>query len=123
MDAYWPHRREHPRFIVELPFDYCHMEREEEHGGFTKNASQGGLLVRLSEFMEKGALLIIVIPFIKGLEYNTIKGMAKVVWGEFVDKVAWGKYCYGLEFQSLTKGSLDTLKILLNEPYPKRISS
>ena len=109
------YQREHPRFSVELPFDYSRVDRVEEYGGFVENVSERGLLVYLPEFIEKGTLLRIVIPFDEGSEFNTIKAMAKVVWGTLSTKVAWGKHRYGLEFQAFNKGGLDKLKILLKE--------
>ena len=109
------YQRRYPRFIVELPFDYSRMDREEEYGGIATNASERGLLVYLPEFIEKGALLKIVILLVEGSEFNTNKGMAKVVWGDLAAMVAWGKHRYGLEFQAFNRGSLDKLKILLKE--------
>ena len=110
------YQREHQRFSVELPFDYSHVDRVKEYGGFAANASERGLLVYLPEFIEKkGTLLRIVIPFVEGSEFNTIKCMAKVVWGGLSAEVAWGKHRYGLELQSFNKGSFDKLKILLKD--------
>ena len=108
------YQREHPRFSVELPFDYSRVDRVEEYGGFVANASERGLLVYLPEFIEKGTLLRIVIPLAEGSEFNTIKCMAKVVWGSMSAKVAW-KHRYGLELQAFNKGSFDKLKLLLKE--------
>jgi hypothetical protein len=113
--GYASYQREHPRFIVELPIDYSRTDHEEEHGGIAANASESGLLVYLPEFLDKGALLKIVILTDNGSECDTIKGVAKVVWGDLAAKAAWGKHRYGLEFQSFNRGSLDKLKILLKE--------
>lgn len=110
------YQRAHPRFSVELPFDYSCVGHMEEYGGFASNVSERGLMVYLPEFIEeKGTLLRIVIPFGKGSEFNTIKGMAKVVWGDLSAKVAWGKHRYGLKFESFNIGSLDNFKIFLKE--------
>jgi hypothetical protein len=110
------YQREHPRFVVELPIDYSRADRVEEYGGFAANASERGLLVYLPEFIEeKETLLRIVIPFVEGLEFNTIKCMAKVVWGGLSAKAAWGKHRYGLEILSFSRGSFDKLKMLLRE--------
>ncbi len=108
------YQREHPRFSMELPFDYSRLDRAEESGGFLANASERGLLVYLTELVERGTLLKIMIPFAKGSEFSTIKGMARVVWGTLSPKVVLGKHRYGLEFQSFNRGSFDKFKILLN---------
>jgi hypothetical protein len=109
------YQREHPRFIVELPFDYSLMDWEGEYGGIATNVSQGGLLVYVHEFIEKGTLLRIVMLSVKGSECNTIKVMAKAVWGDLAAKAPWGKHRYGLKFESFNRGSLDRFKILLRE--------
>ena len=108
-------RRAHPRLTVELPFDYSPIDGAEEHGGVTSNISEGGLLACLPETIERGALLKIVILFLKGSELNTIKGTAKVVWCDLAAKAAWGEHRYGLEFQSFNRGAMDKLKILLKK--------
>ena len=109
------YQRRYPRFIVELPFDYSRMDREEEYGGIATNASEGGLLVYLSELIPNGAILKIVILSVKGSECNTIKSMAKVVWGDLAAEVTRGKYRYGLKFESFNRESLGTFSILLKE--------
>ncbi len=115
IDVYGSYKREHPRFIVELPFDYSSVDHEEEYGGIATNASEGGLLVYLSEFIEKGAFLKIVILSLKGSEFDTIKCMAKVIWGDLAVKPGLGKHRYGLKFESFNAGSLDKFKMLLKE--------
>ncbi len=108
-------RRKYPRIRVELPLDYCLVDREENYGGIVANASEGGLLVYLPEAIEIGAILKIEILFVKGSELNTIKAIVKVVWSDLAAKKAWGEYRYGLEFQSFQEGDLHRLKILLKE--------
>jgi hypothetical protein len=108
-------QREYPRFIVELPIAYSRSDREEQHEGIATNASKRGLLVHLSEVIEKRALLKIVILLIKGSGFDTVKGTAKVVWGDLATKLSWRMHRCGLEFQSFDIGSHDKLKILLRE--------
>jgi hypothetical protein len=108
-------RRKHPRIRVELPLDYSFVDKEETHGGIVANASEEGLLVYLSEATELGALLKIEILFVKELELNTIKGIAKVVWSDLAAKKAWGEHRYGLEFQSFQEGDFQKLETLLKE--------
>jgi len=50
---------------------------------------------------------------IGGLELNTIKAVAKVVWSDLAANAGWAKYRCGLEFQSFHKGDLHKLKMLL----------
>ena len=108
-------RRKHPRFMVEVPLDYCFVDSEEEHCGTATNASEGGLLVYLTEGIERGTLLKIEILFPKGSQLRKIRAIAKVVWCDLAAKAVWGEYRYGLEFKSFKQGSLDELKVLLKQ--------
>jgi len=107
-------RRKQPRFSLELPLDY-RIERKDRFGGVTANASRGGLLVYLPEAIVVGTLLKIEVLFAKGLELNSIRAIAKVVWSDLPPKEIWGEYRYGLEFQSFQKGDLQKLSRLLKE--------
>ena len=107
-------RRKQPRFSMELPLDY-RIERKDRFGGVTANASRGGLLVYLPEAIVVGTILKIEILFVRGLELNSIKANAKVVWSDLPPKEIWREYRYGLEFQSFQKGDLQKLNRLLKE--------
>jgi len=108
-------RRKHPRFSVELPLDYCRVEGKEAYGGIVANASEGGVLVYLPEKMEMGAVLKIEIFYVKGLELDTIKAIAKVVWSDLAVKASWGEYRYGLQFQYIEEKDYHRLINLLKE--------
>lgn len=108
-------RRKFPRFYVELPLDYERKGKKSDFGGFVKNASEGGILVYLPERLEIGELLKVEIYFPKGLELNTIRGIAKVVWADLAAKESWRDHRYGLAFQSMPKGALQKLRNLLKE--------
>ncbi len=108
-------RRKHPRFSVELPLDYCRVDGRETYGGIVANASEGGILVYLPERMEMGAVLKIEIFYVKGLELDTIKAVAKVVWSDLAVKASWGEYRYGLQFQYIDEKDLTRLMNLLKD--------
>jgi c-di-GMP-binding flagellar brake protein YcgR len=108
-------RRKHPRFSVELPLDYCRTEGKETYGGIVANASEGGILVYLPERMEMGAILKIEIFYVSGLELDTIKAIAKVVWSDLAAKASWGEYRYGLQFQHIDEKDFVRLMNLLKE--------
>ena len=108
-------RRKHPRFSVELPLDYCRVDGRETYGGIVANASEGGILVYLPERMEMGAVLKIEIFYVKGLELDTIKVIAKVVWADLAVKASWGEYRYGLQFQYIDEKDFTRLMNLLKE--------
>jgi c-di-GMP-binding flagellar brake protein YcgR len=108
-------RRRHPRYSVELPLDYCRVDGEETYGGIVANASEGGILVYLPERMELGASLKMEIFYVRGLELDTIKVIAKVVWSDLAVKASWGEYRYGLQFQYVEEKDFERLMVLLKE--------
>jgi len=108
-------RRKHPRISVDLFLDYSLVDIKASHGGIAADISEGGLLVYLPEALQVGTLLKIEILFVKGLELNLIKAMARIVWSDLAVREISGENRYGLEFQSFMEGDLDKLKRLLKE--------
>jgi c-di-GMP-binding flagellar brake protein YcgR len=108
-------KRKYPRFSVELPLDYSRLDVKQTLGGMVANASEGGLLVYLPERVEMGALLKIEIFYVRGLELDTIKAVAKVVWCDLATRESWGEYRYGLQFQSIDEKDFSRLTTLLKE--------
>lgn len=108
-------KRKHPRFSVELPLDYTRINGKEMYGGMVANASEGGLLVYLPEKIEIGTLLKIEIFYVKGLELDTIKAVAKIVWSDLAARESWGEYRYGLQFEHIEEKDFNRLINLLKE--------
>ena len=108
-------RRKHPRFVVELPLDYTRTEVTDIVGGIVANASEGGLLVYLPERLEIGTILQIQIFYVKDLEFNMLKAIAKVVWSDMAARESWGEYRYGLAFLSIGEQEFSKLMMLLRE--------
>lgn len=109
-------RRKHPRFVVELPLDYTRVTGDTEiYGGIIANASEGGLLVYLPERIDLGTVLRIQIFYVRDLEFNMIKAVAKVVWSDLAARESWGEYRYGLQFVSIEDEEYEKLIGLLKE--------
>ena len=108
-------RRKHPRFNLELPLDYFRIENKENYGGIVANASEMGVLIYLPEKMEIGTLLSTEIFYAKGLELDSIRAVAKVVWADLPARKTWGEHRYGVQFQSIDKKNLSKLKNLFEE--------
>ena len=108
-------KRKYPRVSVELPLNYSRTEGKDTLGGMVANASEGGLLVYLPERMEIGALLKIEIFYVRGLELDTIKAVAKIVWCDLAARESWGEHRYGLQFQYIDQKDLSRLTILLKD--------
>jgi hypothetical protein len=114
-DAQGVEKRKHNRISVELPVDYSRPNGKEIYGGIVANASEGGILVYLPERLEIGAVLKVEILYAKGLELNTIKAIAKVVWGDLATRETWGEHQYGLQFQYIDEEDFNRLVSLLKE--------
>jgi len=108
-------KRKYPRFSVELPLNYSRAEGKDTLGGMVANASEGGLLVYLPERMEIGALLKIEIFYVRGLELDTIKAVAKIVWCDLAARESWGEHRYGLQFEYIDEKDFSRLTTLLKE--------
>ena len=108
-------KRKYPRYSVELPLDYSRTHVRETYGGIVANASEGGLLVYLPEVMKIGDFLKIEVFYANGLELNSIKAVAKVVWSDLAARESWGEHRYGLQFESIEERDLERLKTLLRE--------
>ena len=108
-------RRRHPRFVVELPLDYTRTNDSEILGGIVANASEGGLLVYLPEKMVLGTVLKVQIFYVRELEFNMIKCIAKIVWSDMAARESYGEYRYGLEFSSINDQEFNKLITLLRE--------
>jgi len=108
-------KRKHPRFSVELPLDYSRVDGKETFGGMVANASEGGLLVYLPERVAIGTLLKIEIFYVRGLELDTVKAVAKVVWCDLAARESWGEHRYGLQFQYIEEKDFGRLTTLLKE--------
>ena len=108
-------KRKYPRFSVELPLNYSRAEGKDTLGGMVANASEVGLLVYLPERMQIGALVKIEIFYVRGLELDTIKAVAKVVWCDLAARESWGEHRYGLQFQYIDQKDLSRLTILLKD--------
>lgn len=107
-------RRRFPRYSVELPLGYSHVDGKELYGGIVANAGEGGILVYLPERAELGTLLKIEILYAKGLELDKIEAVGKITWVDLAAREN-GDYRYGLQFQSITEGDFDRLVTLLRE--------
>ena len=108
-------KRKHQRFSVELPLDYSEVNGKEIHGGIVANASEGGLLVYLPERIEVGKSLKIEILYVKGLDLETIKATAKIVWSDLTTAESLREHRYGLQFQVIEERDFGRLVTLLKE--------
>jgi c-di-GMP-binding flagellar brake protein YcgR len=106
-------RRKHPRFNIDLPIEYSFLPSPVSHPGRALNASEGGLLVYLSERVEISQLLQLKLFFPSGSELNGVELIAEVVWMDMHLGKDWGDYRCGLRFVDISPEGLNKLKRFL----------
>src|SRR4030043_2427866 len=99
-------RRKHPRFNIDLPIEYSSLPSPVSHPGRALNASEGGLLVYLSEKVELSQVLQLKLFFPSGSELNGIELIAEVTWMDFHLGKDWGDYRCGLRVVDISPGGL-----------------
>jgi c-di-GMP-binding flagellar brake protein YcgR len=106
-------RRKHPRFNIDLPLEYSLLPSSVGHHGRALNASEGGLLVYLTEKMEIGQFLRLKLFFPSGSELNGIELITEVVWMDIHPGKDWGDHRCGLRFVDISPEDLNKLKRFL----------
>jgi hypothetical protein len=110
-------RRKHPRFSLDLPIEYYPVESSVSRTGRAINASEGGLLVYLSEHVEMGEFLRLKLFIAPDLDLRTLEMVGQVVWidmhleqsrGDFR-----GDYRCGLKIVDISPEDMNSLKSLL----------
>lgn len=107
-------RRKHPRFNIDLPIEYALLPSPASHPGRAFNASEGGLLVYLSQKVEISQLLQLKLFFPSGSELNGVELIAEVVWMDIHLGKDWGDYRCGLRFVDIPPDGLNRLKHFLS---------
>ena len=97
-------RRNRPRFIIDLPFNYLDMNGSCLREATLVSARDGTFLIETGRDIPVGVELSISVLFPKGYELANFKVMAKTVWRRSCWKGDWKGnryqegYQYGLEF-------------------------
>ncbi len=106
-------KRRHPRFNVDLPIEYYRIDSSIGHTGRAFNASEGGLLLYLTEQIEVGQHLKSNFSFTSGFEINSIEMLAKVAWIDIDLGEVWGDYRCGVKFSDAFPEDISKLKNFL----------
>ena len=106
-------RRRHPRFSIDLPIEYHLIPSSLSHTGRALNASEGGLLVYLSQQIEIGQHLKIKLFFASGSHLNSIEILTEVVWVDIHLGKDWGDYRCGVKFMEISQEDLNRLNFFL----------
>ncbi len=122
-------RRSHPRFIIDLPFEYRDMNEPCLRGATLVNASDGGFLIETVRSIPVGAELNITVVYPKGFELANFKVTAKIVWkgpcwkGDWKGNEHWERYQYGLEFVQISDEDRWKLDYLLGDRFQSEETS
>ncbi len=106
-------KRKHPRFSVELPAEYYKLGSLVKHNGKAMNASQGGLLLYLSEPLQIGQYLKLklFLPFVFRL--RSIETIAEVAWADIHLDKGCESYRTGVRFLDTSTKDMNKLKKFL----------
>ena len=105
-------RRKHPRFNVDLPIEYTPSGMFLRQGR-AANASEGGLLLFLSELMEIGQNLIVKLFFSEASKLNTIETVVQVVWTNIHLGEGREDYRTGVKFVHISPEDFEKLRDFL----------
>jgi hypothetical protein len=104
-------RRNHPRFLVELPVEYRRANDSSFHPCHTINFSEDGFMVAVSEQMKIDEELEMKIYFSSSL--NAVAAIVKIAWVDTeVDED--GYYRFGVSFVNISPMDMETLKGFLS---------
>jgi c-di-GMP-binding flagellar brake protein YcgR len=106
-------KRRHPRFNVDLPIEYYQIDSSINHTAHAFNASDGGLLLYLTEQMDIGQQLKGKLFFTSGSDLNTIQVLAEVAWVDIDLGEVWGDYRCGVKFIDVSPEDMTKLKNFL----------
>ena len=106
-------KRKYPRFKVDLPIQYSAVDSPVVHTGRTLDASQGGLMLYVSEEVEIGQHLTLNLSFYIDAEWCTIQATAEVAWMDIHLGKDWGDYRAGMRFVDISPKDLAKLNEFL----------
>ncbi len=106
-------RRQHPRYLVEIPLDYTVIDDEEVSTGLTANASVGGIMTFLCERVDVGAVLNVTLFFRLGFSFTSMETRSEIIWRDDAWKEYLDNYRYGMRFLDTESYELEKLRRLL----------
>jgi hypothetical protein len=116
-------RRNHPRFIIDLPFEYQDMNGSCLRGATLVKAVDGGFLIEAARDIPVCTELSISVLFPRGFELANFKVKAKILWkgpcwkGDWKGNRHWEGYQYGLEFIQMSDMDRWKLNYLLGDRF------
>ena len=114
-------KRMYPRFLLNLPIEYYHLDSPIRYSSHTINVSEGGLMIYLAERLEAGQHINLKIFCSSGSALLTIETMAQVMWAD-AHPGKDGNYRHGVKSVVMKPDDLQKFKGFLDSLSPGLIS-
>jgi c-di-GMP-binding flagellar brake protein YcgR len=114
-------RRMYPRFLLNLPIEYSHLDSPVSYSSRTINVSEGGLMICLGERLEPGQHLNSKIFYSSDSSMLTFEATVQVMWAE-AHFGKDGNYRHGVKFEVMKPEDLQNFKGFLDGLSPDLIS-
>jgi len=105
-------KRKHPRYLANLPFEYCPIGSFTWGSGHILNISKEGLMATHSENFENGQYLLMNISFPLAHNSRSFKMIGQIVWGIGLGEDQGG-YRSGIRLIDISSMGLDRLGSLI----------
>ena len=105
-------KRRHPRYLANLPFEYCPIGSFTWGSGRILNISKGGLMAVHSDNFENGQYLLMNISFPLAHNSRSLKMIGQIVWGMGFGQDQGG-YRAGIKLVDISSMGLDRLGNLI----------
>jgi c-di-GMP-binding flagellar brake protein YcgR len=108
-------RRRHARFSVDLPVEYWQIDKSKSRPARTIDISEGGVLLCLSESLDVGQNLGLILFIDSGHDLDAVEALAQVevIWKD-IHPGKHGDYQVGVKFMDISSEDMDKLKRFLN---------
>jgi len=104
-------KRRHPRFLANLPLEYCPVSTANWGSGRTINVSNGGLMAVHPEHLEIGQYLLMNLLFPLGNNSRPVRIFGQIVWGNEFGQGQVG-YRSGIKLVDISSMELEGLRNL-----------
>jgi c-di-GMP-binding flagellar brake protein YcgR len=102
--------RRYPRYAIDLPIEYWRVNSPVGHTGRTVNASEGGLMLYLSDQVEIGHHLRLLVMIRSDANFETIQMLGQVVWMDIQWDGRGGDYRCGVKILEIAPEDLKRLR-------------
>jgi len=106
-------KRRTPRTLISLPVDFRMSDEPNAGSGLVINASKAGLRIQTFNDMPVSKRINIKVSFPKGIEFESFRAEAEIMWKDVYLWEDWEEYQYGLKYVEILNEDHLKLKRLL----------